>query len=156
MFVWYDIADDLDLVAAEIDDRLRHWPKRDLIDLANRGIQLIQERTESGRDMRGDMFEPYSEEWAEVRRETGRNTDVVDLLYEGHMRANMTPKADRGEAVIFFPDSIEGMKAMAHHEGTETLPERAWFGFQEGTSEHNAMQQEALFLASQRIEAAAE
>ncbi|MDZ7703360.1 MAG: hypothetical protein U5L04_02620 [Trueperaceae bacterium] len=154
MIVYYDINDDLDQVAAHIDIRLRDWPGADLIDLANRGIQLIEERTEQGQDMHGRSFVAYSPQYAEFRRATGRQAERVDLLYEGHMRTNMTPKAGDGAAIIFFPDQTEGVKAMAHHEGTATISARPWFGFVPGTADMQALQAEALRLASNRLSAA--
>lgn len=135
-----------------VEGELKRWPADDLAELASLAMYRIKTRTKRGEDMFGQAFAPYSEEWEEVRREKGRQTDHVDLVFDGNMFAAMTPQVEGGAGVVGWTSRFEAMKAMGHHRGLGDLPERPWFGVAEGTDDMAILMNEAVLLLHRRIE----
>lgn len=148
----FDVGPSIAMLNA-VEGELKRWPRDDLMELASVAMFRIKFRTERGKDMYGDPFAPYSEEWAETREEMGRQTDHVDLVFNGHMIAAMTPATALGTAVVGWTSRHEAMKAMAHHRGLGDLPERPWFGIAEDSDDWQVLQERALVLVHRRIEA---
>ncbi|GAF87814.1 unnamed protein product, partial [marine sediment metagenome] len=62
----------------------------------------IKKRTDEGRDVHGDSFDPYSDMWAENRRERGRETGRVDLNDTGNMWDGLNVESTDETTEIFF------------------------------------------------------
>jgi len=89
---------------------------------AQEGINIIEERTESGVGFKGGAFAKYSEKYAKFRKAKGRGSKV-DLQFTGRMLGSMTSKADRKKATIFFTRGEEAKKAAMNNKT------RPFFGF---------------------------
>jgi len=95
------------------------------------GINMIQDRTESGRGYLG-AFRPYSPAYAKFRGNRGRKISPVDLNFTGRMLSSMaTRKVSRGVQEIYFTRAEEARKAYFHNvtgagKGRIT---RKFFGF---------------------------
>jgi len=89
----------------------------------------IQDRTEKGKDVKGRLFEPYSEYSKKKRQGKGLKTNRVDLYFRGEMMASMTNRiaSDGKSATIFFSSQTEANKAVGHNEGVGKLPKRRFF-----------------------------
>ena len=98
--------------------------KRALSITAQQGINIIEDRTESGVGFKGGAFKGYSEKYAKFRAKKGRGKNV-DLEFTGHMLGSMTSKADRKKATIFFTRAEEAKKAAMNNKT------RPFFGFNE-------------------------
>jgi hypothetical protein len=96
--------------------------KRALSITAQQGINIIEDRTESGVGYKGGAFKGYSEKYAKFRSAKGRGKNV-DLQFSGRMLGSMTSKADSKRAKIFFTRAAEAKKA-AMNDKT-----RPFFGF---------------------------
>ncbi len=105
--------------------------KRALSITAQQGINIIEDRTESGVGYKGGAFKGYSEKYAKFRRAKGRGKNV-DLQFSGRMLGSMTSKADRKKATIFFTRAEEAKKA-AMNDKT-----RPFFGFNRKEEKHLA------------------
>lgn len=86
-------------------------------------INLIIERTQSGEDINGKAFKPYSPEYADKK---GVSRNSVDLTLLGDMLAGINGEAD-GATVKLFIDDDQVPKAYNHLVG-DTLPKRTFFG----------------------------
>jgi hypothetical protein len=96
--------------------------KRGLIRAAFRGIKLIGERMDAGKEIKGGNFKPYDREYALFRRSKGRGTKP-DLQFTRRMRQSMVSRATSKEARIFFSRPEEAKKAQANNKT------RPFFGF---------------------------
>ena len=68
-------------------------------------------RTQSGKDVFGGKFKPYSDSWAEVRAAAGLQTANPDLTFTGAMLGSLRVKVYRNMGQIFFGDRREARKA---------------------------------------------
>lgn len=87
-------------------------------------------RTQSGRSIRGNVFEKYSEKWAAFREEKGRNVSPPDLTFSGTMLKSIDSKFETEvdetvKATIFFNQPLEAAKASGNQE------KRPFFGLAE-------------------------
>lgn len=85
-------------------------------------IQTVIERTQSGEDIRGNAFKPYSPAYAERK---GVSRFDVDLTLTENMLNSVTPTKD--EIKIKVGRGINTKKAYNHCVGS-TLPKRNFFG----------------------------
>ena len=96
--------------------------KRALSITAQQGINIIEDRTQSGVGYKGGMFKPYTEKYRIFRKKKGRGKDV-DLQFTGRMLGSMTSKATGKKATIFFTRGEEAKKAAMNDK------KRPFFGF---------------------------
>lgn len=96
---------------------------------AQTGINIIEQRTESGVGFKGGAFDEYSEKYAKFRKAKGRGSQV-DLQFTGRMLGSMTSKADRNKATIFFTRGEEAKKAAMNNKT------RPFFGFNRKEERH--------------------
>ena len=88
-------------------------------------VKQIQLRTENGKDVNGQSFERYSEDWAKKK---GVSRDSVDLLLTGSMLGSMqVVRATKNTVTIGFNGQKNNNKAFNHNEG-ETVPRREFLG----------------------------
>lgn len=87
-------------------------------------INLIIERTQSGVDINGKSFRPYSEDYADFK---GVSRGDVDMTYKGDMLLALDGMIDSDKVVLFVNDETETLKSYNHNVG-DTLPKRKFFG----------------------------
>ena len=98
---------------------------------AQTGISIILDRTEAGKDIKGNPFKPYAEKYAAFRKKKGRQTRP-DLDFTGKMTGSITSKASNTKAEIFFARATETEKAMKNQK------KRPFFGFSRSEQKHLA------------------
>ena len=89
--------------------RLLGSVKKALSITAEKGVQIILDRTEKGIGFKG-KFEPYSEKYL-IQKSKKDKTGIVNLMMTGQMLGAMTTKANRRQAEIFFIGSNQNKKA---------------------------------------------
>lgn len=94
-------------------------------------IDLIIERTQSGVDLNGKKFKPYTKEYAELK---GVSRGDVDLTFFGSMLGSLDGAADNDSVTLFINDETETLKAYNHNVG-DTLPKRTFFGLKQDEAE---------------------
>ena len=98
--------------------------KRLFADLA---IELINQRTLSGKSVSGSNFKKYSKAYAELK---GVTRDNVDLFLSGGMLNSIKrdqSSEDASRVKLTIEKGIETLKAYNHQVG-DTLPKRPFFG----------------------------
>ncbi len=92
-------------------------------------VQAIIDRTQSGKDVNGKPFKPYSSRYAARRVAAGRGRKV-DLNFKGNMLSAIKYRAGHKKVVIHFSSNDEMLKAHGHHFGNQKkgLPQRRFFG----------------------------
>ena len=91
-------------------------------EFAERAIETIINRTQSGKSIHGKNFVKYSEAYAEKK---GVGVGDVDLTLNFDMLGSL---ADESSSKIKLSvDPSQAPKGFNHHVG-DTLPRRAWFG----------------------------
>ena len=89
--------------------RLLGSVKKALSITAEKGVQIILDRTEKGIGFKG-KFKPYSEKYF-IQKSKKDKTGIVNLMMTGQMLGAMTTKANRRQAEIFFIGSNQNKKA---------------------------------------------
>lgn len=88
-------------------------------------IAVIEDRTQSGDDLSGNSFKPYSQDYAEDK---GVSRNDVDLFGDGDMFDAIEPVRFTRDTVEYgIVDGDQAPKAYNHQVG-DTLPKREWFG----------------------------
>ena len=77
---------------------------------------LIKQRTQRGKNADGLSFAPYKPEYKAFRREKGRQVNFPDLNFSGQMLSNMTQKTSPTQAIIFFANKFQAMKAVGNQK----------------------------------------
>jgi len=97
--------------------------------IAQRIIDHIKERTESGETVRGGSFAPYSKEYKKSTVfQLLKDGSKVNMTLTGNMLSSMDVLADGPNTIrIGFADEQERLKAFNHNTG-DTLPKRPFFG----------------------------
>lgn len=83
--------------------------KKALSKTAEKGVEIILDRTEKGVGFKG-KFKPYSEKYF-IQKSKKDKTGIVNLMMTGQMLGAMTTKANRRQAEIFFIGSNQNKKA---------------------------------------------
>jgi phage gpG-like protein len=98
--------------------------------IAQRVIDHIKERTQSGKPAVGASFKPYSTEYMESAEfKILKGSSTVNLTLTGNMLADMDVLEDGPNTVVIgFSDATETAKAFRHHTGADKMPERPFFG----------------------------
>jgi len=112
------IAKALDKQGKDLDKAMQ----RALSITAQEGINIIEKRTERGVGFKGGEFEPYTDKYAKYRKDNRRGTKP-NLEFSGKMLGDMSTKANRREANIFFLRATEAKKAAMNNKT------RPFFGF---------------------------
>ncbi len=96
--------------------------------IAAKALDIINVRTEKGKDVNLRPFKPYSKRYEKYKKKRqGRFfTGKVNLHDKGKMLSAMQFKAKKGKAVLFFNKSDQNIKAFAHTTGSRQ-PLRKFF-----------------------------
>tara|TARA_R100000951_G_scaffold114049_1_gene117433 strand:- start:54 stop:476 length:423 start_codon:yes stop_codon:yes gene_type:complete len=113
---------DLSTIPENMQEEVRDKIQSALYRVAQIGINIILDRTESGRGFEGGQFKPYREKYAAFRAEQGRGT-TPNLNFTGQMLGSITSKANSKQAEIFFRGATASAKASKNNNS------RPFFGF---------------------------
>lgn len=93
-------------------------------------MDVMLERTASGKDIRGNDFKKYSPEYARSRdfRAAGKSS-TVDMELTGSMLGDIDIKSTGDGIELFIDGKTSNLKAFNHNTG-DTLPKRQFFGVQ--------------------------
>lgn len=112
------VAFDATRVTALLDRTVKALPAeidKALAMTAMQGINMIEDRTESGRGYLG-AFRPYSPAYAKFRSARGRQITPVNLNFTGRMLSSMAARrVTRGVQEIYFTRAEEARKAYFHN-----------------------------------------
>ena len=103
----------------KLDQQLRDQPRQVQIALGRTAeflLGLIRKRTQKGKDADGKNFRPYKPEYKAFRREKGRQVRFPDLNFSGQMLSNMTQKANPKQAILFFANKFQNLKAVGNQK----------------------------------------
>lgn len=151
-YIGYEVdLSDVEATLAQMDAELE-LTENELFRIGARAAFMIKQRTANGVGFDGKRFHPYSEDYAEFRKEHGRNTSPVDLLFEGHMLAATMGFTDGEYAIVKVLGEAEGRKAHWHNEGTKRMPQRRWLDIDEGGAEAETLAEMAAQFMASRIE----
>lgn len=97
--------------------------------IAQRVIDHIVDRTQSGKSVSGDGFKPYSKNYKDsAEYKLLKDSSKVNLTLTGNMLSSIEVLGDGPNTVrIGFNDKTETMKAYAHQSG-DGPPKREFFG----------------------------
>jgi len=103
--------------------------------IAQRVLDYIRERTEDGKDVRGNPLSgPYSKDYQEstVFKLLGKSANDINMTLTGNMLSSMDVLGDGASTfVIGFGDQLQRDKAYNHNVGG-TVPARKFFGIRQG------------------------
>ena len=126
------ITSNLPLVRKRFNKFFKKFPRITKIGLELAGLQLreiILDKTSKGKDTHNRKFPAYSKGYSEAKGKT-----TVDLYDTGAMLNNFTSKvANKKKVQLFFRSKKEADKAKWHHDGTDKLPKRPFFGYNKKT-----------------------
>lgn len=103
----------------KIDQQIREQPRQIKIVLGRTAeflLGLIKQRTQKGKNADNISFPPYKPEYKAFRRERGRQVNYPDLNFSGQMLSNMTQKADSKQAILFFANKFQNIKAVGNQK----------------------------------------
>lgn len=91
-------------------------------------IDIITQRTLSGKDVKGVPFSKYNAKYqARKKARGGKYFTGVNLHDKGHMFASMKAKPTTKNVTLFFSKTQEAKKAAIHNEGEGSMPKREFF-----------------------------
>jgi len=103
----------------KLDQQIREQPRQVQKVLGRTAeflMGLIKQRTQRGKNADGLSFAPYKPEYKAFRREKGRQVNFPDLNFSGQMLSNMTQKSSPTQAIIFFANKFQAMKAVGNQK----------------------------------------
>ena len=77
---------------------------------------LIKQRTAKGQSADNNAFPAYTAEYAFKRKKAGRQTAFADLNFSGQMLSNITQKSSPTEAIIYFANKFQNVKALGNQK----------------------------------------
>jgi hypothetical protein len=77
---------------------------------------LIKQRTARGMSADGNSFPPYTEAYKTFRQQAGRQTQYPDLNFSGQMLSNITQKSQPTQAIIYFANKFQNVKALGNQK----------------------------------------
>ena len=77
---------------------------------------LIKQRTAKGQSADNNAFPAYTAEYAFQRKKAGRQTTYPDLNFSGQMLSNITQKSSPTEAIFYFANKFQNVKALGNQE----------------------------------------
>jgi len=86
---------------------------------AEKAIDLIIERTHSGKDVNNKDFRPYTKDYADQK---GVNVNEVDMTLFGDMLLDIKHKSNGGKVKLTIDDDKQAIKAYAHTTGYKGHP----------------------------------
>ncbi len=91
----------------------------------------IKERTLTGKDIHGVVFEPYSQEYAFFRQSRGLPADHVDLFFTGSMLNSLTHEVLSGDNAVkvFFQPGRDPQGVSNPAKAFYLQEDREFFGF---------------------------
>jgi hypothetical protein len=90
---------------------------------AQAAIDKIVERTQSGRDVNGNLFAPYSKLYKEsLAFNVFGKSNKVNLTLTGSMLSSINPDTDTSNIKLQIDDSTEAAKAYGHITGFKGHP----------------------------------
>jgi len=124
---------------SKLNQQLREQPRQVQIALGRTAeflLGMIRKRTQKGKDADGNNFKPYSTTpyffnvgsknkpayqtfdggYKEFRRFKGRQVNQPDLNFSGQMLSNMTQKSSPKEAILFFANKFQNLKAVGNQK----------------------------------------
>lgn len=91
-------------------------------------IDIINQRTLKGKDVRGAPFSKYSAKYeARKKARGGKFFGGVNLHDKGHMFASLKAKPTHKNVTLFFSKTQEAKKAAIHNAGEGDMPKREFF-----------------------------
>lgn len=125
----------------ETAQRIQEVADDALDDIADDAIRHIVSRTRAGYDVHGRRFAPYSV-FTRKKRTRRRPSHTPDLFDFGHMLSALRedrPRANQRTITISGQSFSSGglserNKGRWHQTGTEKMPQREWFGIQDGAA----------------------
>lgn len=99
----------LDKIVKRRSRKLLGSTKKALSLTAQKGVEIILDRTEKGVGFKG-KFQPYSKKYF-LQKSKKDKTGIVNLMMTGQMLGAMTTKANRKQAEIFFVGREQNKKA---------------------------------------------
>lgn len=103
----------------KLNQQIREQPRQVQIALGRTAeflLGLIRKRTQKGKDADGRSFRPYTPEYKAFRRQRGRQVQFPDLNFSGQMLSNMTQKASPKQAILFFANKFQNVKAVGNQK----------------------------------------
>lgn len=102
--------------------------------IAQKVIDHIIERTQSGADLNGKTFKPYSSEYKEsAEYKILKSGGKVNMTLTGNMLGDIDVLSDGPNTIHYgFEDPEEIAKAYRHNTGDAGMPKREFFGVTEG------------------------
>ena len=104
-------------VAKNFEQQVREQPqivKTALGRTAEFVMFLIKQRTAKGQSADNNAFPAYTAEYAFQRKKAGRQTTYPDLNFSGQMLSNITQKSSPTEAIIYFANKFQNVKALGN------------------------------------------
>lgn len=102
--------------------------------IAQRVLDHIRDRTQDGRDVDGNSFAGYSEDYINSAEFilTGKSASEVNMTLTGQMLSSMDVLSEGPNTIVIgIDDPTQAPKAYNHNVG-DTVPRRAFFGVREG------------------------
>ncbi len=103
----------------KLNQQIREQPRQVQIALGRTAeflLGLIRKRTQKGKDADGKSFRPYTPEYKAFRRQKGRSVRFPDLNFSGQMLSNMTQKSSPKQAILFFANKFQNVKAVGNQK----------------------------------------
>lgn len=100
--------------------------KRLLKAIGTEAITHIRKRTENGKDINNADFEPYSDSTIYRKNKKGTKSSKVNLKDSGVMLRSLNQKQIVNGVEVFL--SNRNRVGTYHQNGTDSLPQRQWFG----------------------------
>ena len=104
-----NVKPSLNQIVKKRKKRLLGSVKKALSITAEKGVQIILDRTEKGIGFKG-KFKPYNKQYLFEKSKKDKS-GIVNLMMTGQMLGAMTTKANRRQAEIFFIGSNQNRKA---------------------------------------------
>ena len=103
----------------KLNQQIREQPRQVQIALgitAEFLLGLIRKRTQKGKDADKKPFSGYKEPYKTFRKLKGRQVRFADLNFSGQMLSNMTQKASPKQAILFFANKFQNVKAVGNQK----------------------------------------
>jgi len=89
---------------------------------------MIEARTMTGKDVDGDLFEPYSPRYAKFRAKAGHSVDKVNLFFTGLMFNALTHEASMDRVRIYFMPTTDKHNVSSPAKAYFLNEDRHFFG----------------------------
>lgn len=103
----------------KLNQQIREQPRQVQIALGRTAeflLGLIRKRTQKGKNADNQTFKQYTPAYKALRRQKGRQVRFPDLNFSGQMLSNMTQKASPKQAILFFANKFQNVKAVGNQK----------------------------------------